>query len=75
VAKRLVRYFSAFGIAIAAASGCTSQQMYSTGQEWQRNECNRIIDNLERSRCLEKVNTHYEDYKRQREALKKQETR
>ena len=69
---RLLRYLFACGIAIAAASGCTTRQMYATGQEWQRNQCNRIIDNVERNRCLEQVNTSYENYKRQNEALNKQ---
>jgi hypothetical protein len=31
-----------------------------------------MIDNVERSRCLEQLNTSYEDYKRQTEELKKQ---
>jgi len=71
MAEHLVQNLFACGIAIVITSGCTTQQAYSTGQEWQRNQCNRIIDNAERSRCLEKTNTPYQDYKRQTE-LKKQ---
>lgn len=72
MAKRVIQHFLACGIAIAASSGCTAQQAYSSGQEWQRNQCNRIIDNAERNHCLEKTNTSYEDYKLQTEVLKKQ---
>lgn len=73
VANRLVQYLLACGIAILALSGCTTQQAYSAGQEWQRNQCNRMIDNAERNRCLEQMNTSYTDYKRQTEELKKVE--
>lgn len=57
-------------ISIAAAigltvSGCTAQQLYSTGQSWQRNECTRMLDQLERERCLSNANTPYEAYKKQ----------
>lgn len=47
-----------------AATGCTSKQVYDTGQGWQRRECNKIVDQNERNRCMNDVNTTYEDYKR-----------
>jgi hypothetical protein len=55
-----------------AASGCTSQQAYYTGQAWQRNECNKIVDQSQRERCMSSTNTTYEDYKRQTDEGKKQ---
>ena len=56
------------GVAAAlAASGCTSQQAYYSGQAWQRNECNKIAEDGERERCMSRTNTPYEDYKRQTE--------
>jgi hypothetical protein len=54
-------------VALLAGSACTSQQLYQTGQEWQRNQCNELPDNAERERCLGQANTRYEDYKRQTE--------
>ena len=56
------------GIAAAAlitGTGCTTQQLYSTGQAWQRNECNRLMDQQERSRCLSSTSASYEAYKQQ----------
>lgn len=57
------------GIAATATlitgTGCTTQQLYSTGQAWQRNECNRLMDQQERSRCLSSTSTSYEAYKQQ----------
>jgi len=54
----------------SVAPGCTSQQLYGTGQAWQRNECQKIPDAQERSRCLSNASTSYEDYKRQSEAAR-----
>ena len=54
-------------VIVLAATGCTSKQAYDTGQAWQRRECNKIVDQNERDRCLDGVNTPYEDYKRQTE--------
>jgi len=76
VAVVLVKHLRFYGLAccslaIVVTTGCTTQQAYITGQEWQRNQCNRIVDNVERSRCIEQINMPYEDYKRQADALKK----
>jgi hypothetical protein len=60
----------AAGIAFAAA-GCTWQQAYSAGQEWQRNACNRLLEQSERERCLGSSSMSYDDYRRGTEATKK----
>jgi hypothetical protein len=36
-------------------AGCTSQQLYATGQEYQRNQCLRIPDKIESDRCLDRI--------------------
>jgi len=56
---------AALGLSVA---GCTGQQAYSAGQTWQRNACNRLIEQTERERCLSNTNMTYEDYRRQVEA-------
>lgn len=54
-------------IAILTATGYTTQQLHNTGQAWQRNECNKIMDQQERSRCLSNASTSYETYKKHSE--------
>jgi hypothetical protein len=44
-------------------ASCTNEQVYGVGQAWQRNECFKINDSQERSRCLETANTPYSQYK------------
>ncbi len=52
------------------SQACSTQQLYGAGQAWQRQECNRIQDAQERSRCMASTQTSYEDYKRQSEATR-----
>lgn len=56
---------------LAVASGCTWQQGYSGGQVWQRNACNKLVDQTERERCLSNANLSYEDYRGRTEGSKK----
>lgn len=51
--------------ALAVATGCTTQQLYSTGQSWQRNQCTRLMDHQERERCMANAGASYETYKKQ----------
>ncbi len=48
--------------------GCTWQQAYSAGQTWQRNACNRLIEQTERERCLSNASMPYDDYRRKSES-------
>ena len=57
-------------IAALVLPSCSSQQLYGAGQEWQKNECNKIMDMQERNRCMSSAKTSYEDYKRQSDAAK-----
>ena len=53
-----------------ALCACTSQQWYGAGQGWQKNECHKIVDASERSRCLKNADTNYDAYQRQTEDAK-----
>jgi hypothetical protein len=48
--------------------GCSAELGYSTGQAWQRSQCNQIRDTAEFNRCMKRADTTYESYKRQRES-------
>jgi len=56
---------------ILVASGCTWQQAHSAGQTWQRNACNRLVEQGERDRCLRNAELPYDEYRRQTEGSKK----
>lgn len=57
--------------AAVSATACSSQQAYGFGQAWQRNECGRISDMQERQRCMSAASTSYDDYRRQRQDIRK----
>ena len=66
--KTMHRYTVAF-IVVTALAGCSSRQAYGVGQAWQRNECFKIADQQERSRCLASAATSFEQYKKETEAV------
>ena len=68
---RLTGLIGAAAAILSVASGCTWQQAYSAGQQWQRNACNRLVEQTERERCLQSTNMSYGDYRRQAEEAKK----
>jgi hypothetical protein len=68
---RLTGLIGATAAILSVASGCTWQQAYSAGQAWQRNACNRLIEQTERERCLRNADLPYEEYRRQTEGTKK----
>jgi len=52
-------------------SGCSSQQLYTIGQSWQRNNCNRLVDEHERTRCAANADVPYAIFKRETDESKK----
>jgi hypothetical protein len=58
-------------LAAIAATACSSQQLYASGQAQQRNECDKMVDFQERQRCMARANTSYETYQRQTEEAKR----
>jgi hypothetical protein len=57
-------------LAAANLLGCSAQQRYGAAQAWQFQECSKIQDAQERSRCMDNANLSYDEYKRQAEAAK-----
>jgi hypothetical protein len=52
---------------LGLAGGCSSEQAYSAGQNWQRNQCARIPDRAEYDRCMVDASRSYDTYKRETE--------
>jgi hypothetical protein len=68
---RMLRLIGLIGVVATVLAGCTWQQAYYAGQQWQRNACNRLIEQAERDRCLSNANMPYDDYLRQIDRPKK----
>lgn len=52
-------------------SACTTEQVYSSAQGWQRNQCSKLPDKVEFDRCMSNAGTAYGSYKRENEAGQK----
>ena len=55
----------------SSLSACTAEQAYSSGQGWQRSQCNRLPDKAEADRCMSNADTPYDSYKRQTQPERK----
>ena len=51
---------------------CSSQQLYDSGQAWQRNECQKLNDKAERDQCLASNKDNFETYKKKSESARKE---
>ena len=69
-----MRRSCALGIAafLSAAPGCSWQQAYYASQTWQRNACQKLVESIERERCLAGAGLSYDDYRRRSEGAKKE---
>jgi len=58
-------------ILLLMLSACSWQQLYYTAQTWQKNACERLVDQYERERCPANANMSYDRYKAQTEPAQK----
>jgi len=40
-------------------AACTLSQQDASAREWQRGECNKVLDKEDRDRCLKRVDSEY----------------
>ena len=61
---RLPTLKAAVGLLTATLSllGCTSQELWRSGQQWQKQECSRLKDIEERKRCERSAATSFEQF-------------
>jgi hypothetical protein len=59
--KKLILTLAVF----SALYACTSEQIYATGQNWQRNECSKLADSQERERCISQTRTSFDTYQQE----------
>jgi len=62
----VIRPIAAIAVLTCVLASCSSRQVYDSAAGWRQNECDRIVDAAERSRCLDTANLEYERYQRER---------
>lgn len=49
-------------LALLFIEGCSARQGYIALHVWQRQQCNNVVDSLERELCFAKAGRTYEEY-------------
>jgi hypothetical protein len=52
---------------LLALAACSDRQLYQSAAGWRQNECQKILENAERARCLEAANKDYDSYRKERD--------
>lgn len=55
-------------LSILVASGCSGRQIYQSAAGWRLNECQKILDDGERARCVQQANKDYDTYRKEGDA-------
>ncbi len=52
-------------VACTFLCGCSNQQVYDSAAGWRQAECNKLLDEAARTRCLATANQDYDAYRKQ----------
>lgn len=67
--KRILNTLAIGSLALLTTA-CSSQMAYSTGQEWQKEQCRKLLDTAERQRCEKGAAVSYDKYTAEADAAK-----
>ena len=51
---------------IPALAACSGKQIYESATGWRQNECQKILESSEHTRCMESANKDYDSYRREK---------
>ena len=46
------------------SAGCTERQLYDSATGWRQSECNKILDQTARAKCLETATRAHDRYRK-----------
>ena len=50
-------------------SGCCSRQIYESATGWRHHECQKILEDAARARCVEQAGKDYDTYRREKNGI------
>ncbi len=53
-------------LSIVVVAGCSGRQIYHSAAGWRQNECQKILEDGERARCMQQANKDYDTYRKER---------
>lgn len=62
-----MRIHAVCGLVLAAllTSGCTGRQVYDSAAGWRQSECDKLLDDAARAKCMETANKDYDRYRKE----------
>jgi hypothetical protein len=66
------RFHALIVISMLVLAGCSGRQVYQSAAGRRQNECQKIMEDSERARCMEEANKDYDTYSKQRNASPEQ---
>ncbi|QCB45068.1 hypothetical protein [Hydrogenophaga sp. PAMC20947] len=57
-------------VLLSGLAACSARQGYASVQNWQRNQCIKIIDAQERLKCMREADKSYDQYKKDSGVIK-----
>ena len=52
-------------LAALPITGCTGRQVYDSAAGWRQSECNKILDDAARAKCMETASKDYDRYRKE----------
>ena len=62
---RIVPLLAASVFIATTLPGCSSEQVYNSGQAWRRSTCEQMADREQRARCQQEADRSYDSYKKE----------
>ena len=62
---RTVHLLAASALLATTLPGCSSEQVYNSGQAWRRSTCEQMADREQRARCQQEADRSYDSYKKE----------
>jgi hypothetical protein len=60
-----IRLLIATSMLLLAA--CSGKQIYESAAGWRQNECQKVLESAERTRCMEAASKDYDSYSREKD--------
>jgi PBP1b-binding outer membrane lipoprotein LpoB len=51
-------------------AGCSTEQAYTAGQGWRKNQCYQLTNPQDRQRCLKEADQSYDSYQKEAEKVR-----
>ena len=59
-------FYVLMAVSVLVLAGCSARQTYQFATGWRQNECQKILEDAERARCMKEASKDYDTYSREK---------